>query len=697
MNHRKSITLYVSDKREDPKNTSYPIRIEVNELADLQRAASFDHVAGQHSGGVDKHGHRIKNYRAKRTFCSANCLIMDCDNVSDTSLQPNNSTGFFKTPEDVQRAFPGVAFYVVYSRNHMKVKNGLSARPRFHVYFTMNETKSERVYSEMKKQVLKLFPWFDPHAVDTAHFLFGVENPTVEFYDGESTIDEFLSSNSSLPAMIPEGQRNSTMLRYAEKYLKRLGDSDATKALFEKTAERCVPPLEKTELDSIWENAKSFLHSTIEKNPEYLPPSQYGLMKQEEEYRNKQYITSADVKEVLRKLNITVRLNIISGMVEITGMPPQYSKENASNVLPVLLMDYFASHNIKCSRQSLDDCLLLIQDENRYNPVADMLAHTKHDGYDRITVLKDILGLSDSDRESMYLTKWLHQGIALALNDDTEPYGADGVLVLQDRQGAGKTLFFSTLAVNADWFAEGVSIDIDKKDTIIQSTGCWIAELGELDSTLRREQASLKAFLTASRDTYRLPYARAAVRKPRRTNFCATVNPNQFLFDDTGSRRFWVIHPKRIDVKKLRSLSKEWVMQLWAQVYEQLFLPNPQGFRLTPEERDTLQKENKRYAKLLPGEIEILDQLDFDTPSSKWHWVKVSQVVNELHLWGITSVQAGRVLAKLAENDTRIKVKNTHNVKQYLLPLPSSNTGRSQFDSYLCRDSKSANTALLSE
>ena len=123
-----------------------------------------------------------------------------------------------------------------------------------------------------------------------------------------------------------------------------------------------------------------------------------------------------------------------------------------------------------------------------------------------------------------------------------DPYGADGVLVIQNPQGAGKTLLFSKLALYADWFAEGISIDLDKKDSVIQATGCWIAELGELDSTLKREQLSLKAFITSRTDTYRQPYARAATRKPRRTSFCATVNPTEFLNDETGSKeaRKWL-------------------------------------------------------------------------------------------------------------------------------------------------------------
>lgn len=241
--------------------------------------------------------------------------------------------------------------------------------------------------------------------------------------------------------------------------------------------------------------------------------------------------------------------------------------------------------------------------------------------YISLAELAEIAGIAEDETACLYLRKWLHQSVAMALNDDTDPYGADGVLVIQNPQGAGKTLLFSKLALYADWFAEGISIDLDKKDSVIQATGCWIAELGELDSTLKREQLSLKAFITSHTDTYRQPYARAATRKPRRTSFCATVNPTEFLNDETGSRRWWVIRPSRIDIDHLKGLSREWVCQLWAQVYSQLYLPNPQGFRLTEDERKKLTADNEQFSKPLPGETEIPDKLEWESPVKQWKMV----------------------------------------------------------------------------
>ena len=66
---------------------------------------------------------------------------------------------------------------------------------------------------------------------------------------------------------------------------------------------------------------------------------------------------------------------------------------------------------------------------------------------------------------------------------------------------------------------------------------------------------------------------------------------------------------QKIDVETLLSLSKEWLYQLWAQVYQELYLPNPQGFRLTRSEEKQLQEDNLEFLMPMAGEMEILEAL----------------------------------------------------------------------------------------
>lgn len=112
---------------------------------------------------------------------------------------------------------------------------------------------------------------------------------------------------------------------------------------------------------------------------------------------------------------------------------------------------------------------------------------------------------------------------------------------------------------------------------------------------------------------------------------------------------------------------------MWAQVYTELYPPNPQGFQLTEEERTKLQADNEKYNKPLPGETEILDKLAWDSPVCQWDWYTVTEVRDNLMLKPITTSQIGKVLKKLAERDERIMTKKPSNKSCYYLPPMDKN------------------------
>lgn len=53
---------------------------------------------------------------------------------------------------------------------------------------------------------------------------------------------------------------------------------------------------------------------------------------------------------------------------------------------------------------------------------------------------------------------------------------------------------------------------------------------------------SVKRFLTATQDKYRIPYERRADTFYRQCVFAGTTNKDDFLQDETGNRRFLIIH-----------------------------------------------------------------------------------------------------------------------------------------------------------
>jgi hypothetical protein len=374
------------------------------------------------------------------------------------------------------------------------------------------------------------------------------------------------------------------------------------------------------------------------------------------------------MRETLDALGISTKLNIINHRAYISGAPKKWSLENTENNLPVYLRDFYIACQVKgAGKNDICDRLDVITDECRYNPVQEAMSSANWDGVDRIRyVTRDIL-LTTDPFDALLIKKWFWQTMSMALNDERQPYGGDGALVLQGGQGIGKTSFFREICVWPDLFTGGKLIDIRDKDSIIQATENWICELGEMERMTRKDDKTLKAMITNEVDVYRTPYARKAVRRVRRTSFCGTVNPGVYLVDETGNRRYWTVKAENINLAALRAMPEQDKLQLWAQAYT-LYLQDPQGFRLTPEEKRELDRRNLGHMDILPGELEIMEQLDFDAPIDTWQWVRPAQIRVQ---GNVTPKQIGCAIARIARTygEGTVQHKHTMKGKAWLLPL----------------------------
>lgn len=387
---------------------------------------------------------------------------------------------------------------------------------------------------------------------------------------------------------------------------------------------------------------------------------------------------------VLDHLGIKVWRDLIVKKTKIIGMPREYSKGEALNTLPAYLLDWLTSRGVKrCTKERICDILGCIADRNRKNPFKDELVNGKWDGFDRIWEYYRILGVDQAKHQNL-IKKWLIQVAAMGTKDENDMRtGAEGVLVFSGPQGIGKTSAFRLLLPVPEWFTEGVTLDLHNKDSVIGSTGGLITELGELDATLKKEQTEIKAFLTKPLDSYRLPYAASETDVTRRTSFCATVNDDKFLKDETGSRRFFTVPLTHIDKKTLFSLPAGWWWQLWFQVYA-LYKEAPKGFRLTDEERAQLESDNMEFQALLPFETEVRELLDWSLPVEKWEWWRASEFIPFVQK--ASASQIGKVFARLYRESRKIqedaeksatpsplqlppiKIKETRISNWYLLP-----------------------------
>ena len=277
------ITLYISNFRQNEKNTIYGRKVEICSVNDLKSAVSNDYVCAKYKN----------NKRGNDNFIASDCLPFDIDND-----HTEDEKKWIK-PSDVARRFPDVEFFVHYSRNNMKEKDGKKARPKFHIFFKCEKCSNKDDYIRLKNLFYKFFPYVDDNSLDAARFFYGTEDPNVEHYDGELGIDDFLSiyslndmsyeidengevidsndisSNKEIiREEIGEGNRNATMFKLARKFIWRHDDTDFAHDLFLEQAKFCNPPLSEGELANIWKSNQAYL-ARMKAQKKYIPPQEY--------------------------------------------------------------------------------------------------------------------------------------------------------------------------------------------------------------------------------------------------------------------------------------------------------------------------------------------------------------------------------------------------------------------------------------
>ena len=192
-----------------------------------------------------------------------------------------------------------------------------------------------------------------------------------------------------------------------------------------------------------------------------------------------------------------------------------------------------------------------------FHPIRQYLRSLDWDGIPRLDAMaRDYLG-SDSPLHAEMVRRWMIGAAARALQPGCK---LDTALMLVGAQGIGKSTFFQILG--GPWHADSF-VDITNKDSFVQIHAAWIYELAELENVVTgRAESRLKAWLTSTHDMFRAPYQRTAERRARGCIICGTTNRQQFLTDDTGSRRFWIVPVhQQID----RALLAEMRDQLWAE------------------------------------------------------------------------------------------------------------------------------------
>jgi predicted P-loop ATPase len=240
---------------------------------------------------------------------------------------------------------------------------------------------------------------------------------------------------------------------------------------------------------------------------------------------------------------------------------------------------------LKLSQSDVDAAVYAVAESRPFHPVREYLDALKWDGLERICHVPELITCVASTLNLAILKRWFVSAVARAFQPGCQ---VDTVLVLQGDQGIKKSSFFSVLG--DVWHAD-TKMNLESKDCYMALDGVWLYEWGELASAQKSSGATIRNFITSRVDTYRRPYDRVPSRVPRTSVIVATINPDEFLEDETGKeRRYWPIHVDGIDRDALREQRD----QLWAEAVH-LYRAGDQ-WHLTKEEEDMLKTAHAAHA-----------------------------------------------------------------------------------------------------
>lgn len=324
---------------------------------------------------------------------------------------------------------------------------------------------------------------------------------------------------------------------------------------------------------------------------------------------SRRYLRVGDLSILLRKhIGSLLRFNVLQKRIELAGVviPP--------GNIELLHVD-LSECGYQVGKEIAVDAIRRVALDNQYNPVQEYLETIEHDQsvqpIELDKIANDYLDTSDPLYDSM-LAATLIGAVARTFEPGCK---VDTCLVLKGGQGIGKSTVVKVLASSA-WLND--TTQPKEKETLQAIHSCWILELAELDSlTGKRESGAVKALLSSSIDKYQPPYGRTIEECPRRSIMIGTCNRDDFLGDETGSRRFWVIDLNH-DFASRRVINMNRLRQDRDRIWKAAVLAYRSGRQpiLTQEEQNESNRRNRRFEKEHPWTEQIATWLHMTSPKA---------------------------------------------------------------------------------
>ena len=274
-----------------------------------------------------------------------------------------------------------------------------------------------------------------------------------------------------------------------------------------------------------------------------------------------------------------LRFNELTLTVELDGEMAE---------LESFYLDLELLHNCSIAKDKAYDLAVRCAKQNPYHPVKDYLNHVA----DTVAPI-EIQNLSQRYfgtidpiyNEMMY--RHLIGSVARVFDPGCKK---DESVILKGEQGILKSTFWKKL-YGEQFFSD--SLRGTDRDDLLVLHQYWALELAEFETITSKKQAGeLKGFLSASIDTFREPYGRHSKPRKRQSVIVGSVNPDNFLVDETGNRRYWVIPvqgQQRIDVERVVA-ERDGIWAAAVAAYRR-----GESWHLTPQEESKISQFNGDY------------------------------------------------------------------------------------------------------
>lgn len=309
--------------------------------------------------------------------------------------------------------------------------------------------------------------------------------------------------------------------------------------------------------------------------------------------------------------------------------------------------------------------------ELAFHPVREYLDNLEWDGEHRVeNILIDYMGADDNEYTRAVLTKMLLAAVTRVYHPGTK---FDCMLVLQGKQGLGKSELIKRLAHKIEWFSDN-KVDIDDSKKVIENYGGrWLIEIAELDGFNKKENGAIKRFITTIQYIARMAFMKSTTTYLVQYILFGTTNEQKFLTDKTGNRRFWVVKcdPNKVSKSVFDDLSENDINQIWAEIVTMYKGYKEEGCKnyllLNEEQKKYVEEIQKEFTKDDLGDV-IQDRFNFDAPSEKWCKFTPTDLLSRLNLSDSEKRLAKQNLRMTLEDRFGIAQKRSKSFRYYVMP-----------------------------